>query len=212
MDWAAISEALAQPLDPKHVKAAPKGKFGDYVDAYHVISEANRIFGHDGWSYTVTRMQMVSEQVVSLKGRDGEYDQARVGYMASVQVCVGGATREGCAVGSGVGNPNNLADHHEAAVKEAETDALKRALRSFGNTFGLALYDKEKSNVGTPFNATEQRNRVCFAIQKINDDETLQKFWGQASVKEIYAQLPEPMQNELTKIFGDKETQLREAA
>jgi len=36
---------------------------------------------------------------------------------------------------------------HENAIKEAETDATKRALSTFGNLFGLALYDKEQQGV-----------------------------------------------------------------
>ena len=36
---------------------------------------------------------------------------------------------------------------HESAIKEAETDAMKRALMTFGNQFGLALYDKDQKNV-----------------------------------------------------------------
>ena len=36
---------------------------------------------------------------------------------------------------------------HESAIKEAETDATKRALMTFGNQFGLALYDKEQREV-----------------------------------------------------------------
>jgi recombination DNA repair RAD52 pathway protein len=39
---------------------------------------------------------------------------------------------------------------HESASKEAVTDALKRTLRTFGNPFGLALYDKSRENVGDP--------------------------------------------------------------
>ena len=35
----------------------------------------------------------------------------------------------------------------ENAIKAAETDALKRALVTFGNAFGLALYDREQRNV-----------------------------------------------------------------
>ena len=54
--WDAAKVELQKKLDPKHVKPAPRGKFGDYVDGYHVISEANRIFGEDGWSYEVTRL------------------------------------------------------------------------------------------------------------------------------------------------------------
>ena len=36
---------------------------------------------------------------------------------------------------------------HEIALKAAETDATKRALATFGNPFGLALYDKELRGV-----------------------------------------------------------------
>ncbi len=40
---------------------------------------------------------------------------------------------------------------HESAIKEAETDAMKRALVTFGNPFGLALYDKSQRKVsGAP--------------------------------------------------------------
>jgi hypothetical protein len=35
----------------------------------------------------------------------------------------------------------------ESAIKEAETDAMKRALATFGNPFGLALYDRERRGV-----------------------------------------------------------------
>ena len=45
MDWKAINPELNKKLDPAAVKPAPQGKFGDYVDGYHVVSEANRIFG-----------------------------------------------------------------------------------------------------------------------------------------------------------------------
>ena len=33
------------------------------------------------------------------------------------------------------------------ALKAAETDATKRALATFGNPFGLGLYDKEQNGV-----------------------------------------------------------------
>jgi hypothetical protein len=43
----------------------------------------------------------------------------------------------------------------ESAIKGAETDATKRALVLFGWPFGLALYDKNRTNVG--HDAPEQR-------------------------------------------------------
>ena len=148
MDWNKASIELAKPLRADAVRPPPRGKFGEYVDGLHVITEANRIFGHGGWSYEITRLQQVSGETFAVSGNP----QFRCGWMCTVRVTIGGVSREGAAVGSGSGKPENTADVMESAVKEAETDALKRALRTFGNTFGLALYekDKEKRQVEQP--------------------------------------------------------------
>jgi Recombination DNA repair protein (RAD52 pathway) len=53
--------------------------------------------------------------------------------------------REGCGAGHGI--DIDLGQAHESALKEAETDAMKRALMTFGNAFGLALYDKQQREV-----------------------------------------------------------------
>jgi hypothetical protein len=46
---------------------------------------------------------------------------------------------------------------HESAIKEAETDAMKRALVTFGNPFGLALYGRSQRQVsGAPAPAQAQ--------------------------------------------------------
>ena len=39
----------------------------------------------------------------------------------------------------------SIGDKYESAVKEAESDARKRALMQFGDQFGLSLYDKDKA-------------------------------------------------------------------
>lgn len=142
MDWTKATAELNRKLDPSAIKPAPAGKYGDYVDGYHVVSEANRIFGNGGWSYEITRLQETSR--IDVKGGA----QVRVSYLCTVKVHVGDTFKEGSAVGMGSGKPDNLGDVIESAVKEAETDALKRALRTYGNTFGLALYDKSRENVG----------------------------------------------------------------
>jgi DNA recombination protein Rad52 len=146
MDWTEVTKHLAAPLDPAAIKPPPQGKFGEYVDGLHVIREANRIFGFNGWSYVVTRLERTHYDVVDLTGNNGPYKQLRTSYLCAVRVTVDGVIREGLAVGVGNGKPENAGDVIESAVKEAETDALKRALRTFGNTFGLALYDKDKAN------------------------------------------------------------------
>ena len=158
MDWQKIEKELQKPLDPAAIKPPPQGKFGEYVDGYHVITEANRIFGHGGWSYEITRLDQTSGQVYELQ-RGPQY---RCSFLCTVRVTIGGVTREGAAVGIGNGKPENASDVIESAVKEAETDALKRALRSFGNTFGLALYEKDKSKrqVGVPAEVEEAIARI----------------------------------------------------
>jgi DNA recombination protein Rad52 len=142
MDWQKISAELNKKLDPAAIKPPPQGKYGEYVDGYHVVSEANRIFGNGGWSYEITRLEEASR--IEVKGGA----QVRVSYLCTVKVRVGETYKEGSAVGMGSGKPENLGDVIESAVKEAETDALKRALRTYGNTFGLALYDKDRAHVG----------------------------------------------------------------
>ena len=53
--------------------------------------------------------------------------------------------REGS--GTGEGKAPTPGQAHELALKGAETDATKRALATFGNPFGLALYDREQLGV-----------------------------------------------------------------
>ena len=53
--------------------------------------------------------------------------------------------REGS--GSGEGRAATPGQAHDIALKSAETDATKRALATFGNVFGLALYDREQAGV-----------------------------------------------------------------
>ena len=49
--------------------------------------------------------------------------------------------------GQGEGKAPTPGQAHDLALKGAETDATKRALATFGNPFGLALYDREQVGV-----------------------------------------------------------------
>lgn len=190
MEWEKVTVELQKPLSPDAVKPPPRGKFGEYVDGKHVIDEANRIFGHDGWCYSITRLDMASR--IECKDRDGNA-QIRVSYACTVRVDVDGVYREGAAVGMGVAKKDNEADAHESAYKEAETDALKRALRTFGNTFGLALYEKDKSKREVGYSADQ--NEVDAAIANINGCDSmdaLRNHWNVLAKKAPHiAKLPE---------------------
>ncbi len=77
-------------------------------------------------------------------------------YIARVRITItaGNRTliREGSGAGHGIDSDLGLA--YESALKEAETDATKRALMTFGNPFGLALYDKQQRQVSSAAAAT----------------------------------------------------------
>ena len=109
-----------------------------YVESWHVIQEANRIFGFGGWSSETLEARLVSE------GKDN-YGNSIFSYIAKVRVTVGNVIREGYGSGHGRGGKMSDGEKHESAIKEAESDARKRALMQFGDQFGLSLYDKEQN-------------------------------------------------------------------
>ena len=210
--------ALKAPLDPAAIKPPPKGKFGSYVDGFHIIDEANRIFGHDGWSYSISALA----QCARIETTDSrQQPQIRVGYRCTVRVEAGGVWREGAAVGTGMAKPENEADAHESAVKEAETDALKRALRSFGYTFGLALYDKSdaNANIGTAMFTDEMRDEITVMAQGAGVDlgRLIAKFnqnngASAVSLKDSPASEFSPMKEGLHAIMAARAEKQKEAA
>jgi DNA recombination protein Rad52 len=135
---------LKAPLSASLVKTRKQGgREVSYIEGWKAIEEANRIFGFDGWTRETLEVKCVAEGERSIgQSRDTGYG---VTYLAKVRVMVGNVCREG--YGSGHGIDRDLGQAHESAIKEAETDAMKRALMTFGNPFGLALYDKTQANV-----------------------------------------------------------------
>jgi DNA recombination protein Rad52 len=135
---------LQAPLNRSDVRTREQsGRKLSYIEGWHAIAEANRIFGFDAWHRQLTELRMVSERERTI-GRDRKPGWG-VSYVATVRVMVGNIMRDGTGAGHGIDADLGLA--HESAIKEAETDAMKRALMTFGNPFGLALYDKEQREV-----------------------------------------------------------------
>ena len=141
--------ALSAPLDRAKVRQRRQGRSQvSYLEGWQVIAEANRIFGFDGWQRETVALRCVhqSERLIGEEQRPGW----GVTYTARVRISVSSAgqpalIREGCGAGHGI--DVDLGQAHESALKEAETDAMKRALMTFGNAFGLALYDKRQREV-----------------------------------------------------------------
>ena len=162
MDTTAFSPeqiaALSAPLDRAKVQTRSQaGRSLAYLEGWQAIAEANRIFGFDGWQRETIAVQCVAERERTL----GSSNRAGWGvtYTARVRIRVGDVIREGSGAGHGI--DADLGQAHESAIKEAETDAMKRALMTFGNPFGLALYDKQQREVTSSTAPTSARHSAA---------------------------------------------------
>jgi Rad52/22 family double-strand break repair protein len=134
-------QALRRNLDHRRVRTREAhGRELSYVEGWFAISEANRIFGFDGWN-----RETVESRCVLARENRGTFLAV---YIARVRVTVhaDGTTiiREGH--GTGEGHGTSPGEVHDIAFKAAETDATKRALATFGRPFGLALYGSGKAS------------------------------------------------------------------
>src|SRR6185312_7398757 len=132
-------KALRRNPDHRYVRRREiNGRALSYIEGWYAVSEANRIFGFDGWSRETTESRCVL-------ARESRGNFIAV-YLAKVRITViaGGASivREGHGTGDSRGEaPGEV---HDTALKAAETDATKRALATFGKPFGLELYRAAK--------------------------------------------------------------------
>ena len=192
------TEQLNQPIDPKNVETRDGNRSGSlqlaYVESWHVIKEANRIFGFDGWSSETIQLDCVQS------------DALCVTYIAKVRVTVGDVIREGVGAGHGKGERVNLGDKHESAVKEAESDARKRALMQFGNQFGLSLYDAKKAwknpkKDRTPVSTQNLTVVAKDAILKADTRQRLDKCAESLEVRYTNGQIPQDDYNDLCDLI-----------
>lgn len=205
---------LKQPLLREHVaerKGAGNFKLS-YIEGWHAIMEANRIFGFDGWTRETVDMVRTGERQYTKKGRGTDPDKQMfaVGYTARVRISVpvlnAVVVREGTGFGSG--QAANLEDAHESAIKEAETDAMKRAFITFGNQFGLALYDKKQTNV-VDGHASAQEARQKGTYEQLVADmlsmrsvDSLDEWWVRTS-KEDHSHIPKGWADNLAVAFKE---------
>ena len=189
------TEQLNQPIDPKVVAFRQQGNMQlAYLESWYVINEANRIFGFDGWSSETIQLDCVQS------------DEFCVTYIAKVRVTIGDVIREGVGAGHGKGEKVNLGDKHESAVKEAESDARKRAFMQFGSQFGLSLYDRTKAwknpkKDRTPVSTQNLTVVAKDAILKADTRERLDKCAESLEVRYANRQIPQNDYNDLCDLI-----------
>lgn len=185
---------LKAPLEKTAVLSRKQGgRNVSYIEGWHAIAEANRIFGFGKWDRETELHRLCEPYEAESSSNNKTW---RVSFMATVKITVRpedettahSVTREG--VGYGSGAAKDIGDAYESAIKEAETDAMKRALMTFGNQFGLALYDKQQRNVSDgKEEARELYAEIARFIKETGDPATLrqgmQEFgWGQNAMED----------------------------
>ena len=167
-------KSLENELDGVRVKTREKGNINlSYLEGFDVIETANKIFGYGNWSYTISKLEQVSQE-------QNQNQNFVVCYKAIVNVIVYDMqhlkqiSREDVGIGTGIAK--TLADAHEGGCKEAVTDALKRALRTLGNQFGLSLYDKTKNYQTQTNQPPAQTNTPSQNVNNSNHAQPLQSF------------------------------------
>nr|XP_025138786.1 DNA repair protein RAD52 homolog isoform X3 [Bubalus bubalis] len=133
----AIQNALRQRLGPEYISSrmAGGGQKVCYIEGHRVINLANEMFGYNGWAHSITQQNV---DFVDLN--NGKF---YVGVCAFVRVQLkDGSYHEDVGYGVSEGLKSKALSL-EKARKEAVTDGLKRALRSFGNALGNCILDKD---------------------------------------------------------------------
>ena len=147
-------EILNEELNSNRIKTREKGNINlSYIEGFDVIDTANKVFGFGNWSYSISKLDQVSQEV-------NQNQNNVVCYKAVVKIQIHNNDHSQTVsrqdVGFGTGVAKTLADAHEGSAKEAVTDAIKRCFRSFGNQFGNSLYDKSRNHQNSPQIQTPQ--------------------------------------------------------
>lgn len=194
---------LSETLKSSNVKQL---KGNDYIEGWHAIAEANRIFGYGGWSYEIVQLESKSQHT-------NQNNTMIIGYICRVRVTVDDVTREDVGFGTGM-SKTDISACHEGASKEAVTDALKRALKSFGNQFGLALYDKKKANV-----EAEQRppprslfDTMVDALATADNLPFIESIWADPNFKQDKLMLSPDEQRSIEQAYETAKSKLQQKA
>jgi len=136
---------LTSKLDRAHVRSrCVEGRQLDFIEGWFALSEANAIFGFANWDRETVHFERLFER------SRGEITSCAYSCRVRIRVRAGDKTVSREGTGCGTASSRNAADAHDLAIKAAETDATKRALATFGNRFGLCLYDKDQAGVSEP--------------------------------------------------------------
>ncbi|KAK4453831.1 hypothetical protein QBC34DRAFT_344090 [Podospora aff. communis PSN243] len=166
---ATLQSRLEKQLGPEYLssRSGPSGQKVHYIAAEKCIALANEVFGFNGWSSSIQNIQ------VDFADENPQTMKVNLGLSVIVRVTLrDGTFHEDIGYGH-IENCKSKAAAFEKAKKEGTTDALKRALRNFGNVLGNCIYDKDYLNKVTKikvapkkFDADKLHRHEDFAVKK----------------------------------------------
>ena len=176
-------EILNEELNSNRIKTREKGNINlSYIEGFDVIDTANKVFGFGNWSYSISKLDQVSQEL-------NQNQNNVVCYKAVVQIQIHNTNHtldvNRQDVGFGTGVAKSLADAHEGAAKEAVTDAIKRCFRSFGNQFGNSLYDKTKNHQNQDSSYQQNQNYNQNQRPPQNNQQQQQPYQNQNQTRNI---------------------------
>ena len=136
---ATLASRLNKRLGPEYIstRAGPGNTKVAYLSAHQAINLANEVFGFNGWSSSIQNIQIDFVDENPTKGT------ISIGLSVVVRITLKDGTFHEDTGYGGIENCKSKIAAFEKAKKEGTTDALKRALRNFGNVLGNCVYDKE---------------------------------------------------------------------
>ena len=204
---ATLQSRLNKQLGPEYIssRTGPGGGKVHYLAAEKAISLANEVFGFNGWSSSIQNIQ------IDFVDENAQTGKISLGLSVIVRITLkDGTHHEDIGYGQ-IENCKGKAAAFEKAKKEGTTDALKRALRNFGNVLGNCIYDKSyltkvtRLKVGaTKWDETMLHRHSDFA-PKTEPDDTKPKVSAsapEAFSEELKPNLPVPAEEE-TPEFED---------
>lgn len=153
-----LDEAI--PRSAVSLRDGGRGMQLSYLEGHYVIDRLNKVFGNLMWDSEVV-------ELIEIKGTQRPTYRSKVRLTAMIQIGDGQYIKV-VKEGIGYGSAKNDNNPHEMAIKEAETDGLKRAAMKFGMSTGLALYDKDQPNVAEDENeqkAGERNSNVSKTVE-----------------------------------------------
>jgi recombination DNA repair RAD52 pathway protein len=212
-----------------------------YLEGHDAIDQADRVFGYGQWGYEVLACeQTVIHDLLTGEGIGIAY-KAKVRLdvrgcvpvfevgsqpvaVASIEDHVMGKRRKDASeknteIDASPFNPFEISlartiimESHEQAEKGAVTDAVKRALRTFGSQFGNSLYGDGKIPMIDGDTITEDELKTSWStVYRIPDNEVDSR-WSKFKVWALQAQVSQLTADDKVALYGKIEAQRQKSA